>query len=272
MPCGVFRKGLAQRCREGRRAAKSTRFSLGAQELSSRSLAKTTSPGEDNACMESPSRRPRIAVTSHLESEQTQVRNAYIDAIWDAGGIPVVLAPLPNTAAEVLSIVDGVVMTGGDDPDMRLFGEPLHPKATLIDPRRQAFELELLDVLDEKPDVPLLAICLGMQLMGLHAGAALDQHLPDHLPTAAEHWNGITHPVEGTVGCGHVYSHHRQALRNAGTLSIVGTSPDGVIEAIADPSKAFRLGVQWHPERTSDDVLGCGLFKTLVQAAGDAFR
>lgn len=217
--------------------------------------------------MDSPSRRPRIAVTSHLHAGQTQVREAYIDAVWQAGGLPIVLTPLPGTAAEVLSLVDGVVMTGGDDPDMRLFGEPLHPKATLIDPRRQAFEMELLEALDEQPDVPLLAICLGMQLMGLHAGARLDQYLPEHLPTAAEHWNGTTHPVEGTVGSGMVHSHHRQALLTAGTLSVVGTSPDGIIEAIADPSRTLYLGVQWHPERTNDHALGMRLFETLVQTA-----
>ena len=214
-----------------------------------------------------PHSRPRIALTAHLEDGRTQLRDAYLDAVVQAGGLPLILAPQPGMAATALDHVDGVIMTGGDDPDMRLFGEPLHPKATLIDPRRQTFEMELLEALDAREDLPVLAICLGMQLMGLHAGGKLDQYLPDHLPTAEEHWNGALHTVSGTLGSGYVHSHHRQALCDAGRLLVTATSPDGVIEAIKDPLVPFRVGVQWHPERTPDPLLGAGLFEALIHAA-----
>jgi putative glutamine amidotransferase len=106
-----------------------------------------------------------------------------------------------------------------------------------------------------------------MQLMGLHAGGALDQHLPDSLKTAADHWDHHDHPVEGELGSGNVHSHHRQALTDAGALRVVARAPDGVIEAVRADDRPFYLGVQWHPERTDDSKLGPGIFKELMAAA-----
>jgi putative glutamine amidotransferase len=64
-----------------------------------------------------------------------------------------------------------------------------------------------------------------------------------------------------------VTSHHRQAVRDAGSMRVLAHSPDGVIEAIERPGARFQVGVQWHPERTEDPALGLGLFEALVQAA-----
>jgi gamma-glutamyl-gamma-aminobutyrate hydrolase PuuD len=94
----------------------------------------------------------------------------------------------------------------------------------------------------------------------------LDQHLPDTLPSAEEHWNGGRHPIAGEF-TGSVHSHHRQALTDPGRLAVVATAPDGVIEAIRDPDRAFRVGVQWHPERTDDPATGAAVFDALIRAA-----
>lgn len=222
---------------------------------------------EDAALMNSSPDRPTIALSAHLEGARAQLREAYLDRVWAAGGLPVTMAALSGSAGAVADRVAGVILTGGDDPDMRFFGESLHPKATLIDPRRQVFEIELLKELDRRPEIPVLGICLGMQMMGLAGGGRLDQYLPDSLATADDHWNGAIHPVSGPIGEGLVHSHHRQALTDPGRYVVTGTSPDGVIEAIADPTAAFRIGVQWHPERTDDPLLGAGLFERLVEAA-----
>jgi putative glutamine amidotransferase len=138
----------------------------------------------------------------------------------------------------------------------------------LIDPRRQAFELALLEGLDTTRH-PLLAICLGMQLMCLHAGGTLEQYLPETLETAEIHWNGGLHAVTGSIGSGDVHSHHRQAISDPGRLQVVGVAPDGMIEAVADPDQPTRIGVQWHPERTECQELGTGLFRQLAQQAAD---
>ncbi len=145
---------------------------------------------------------------------------------------------------------------------------PTHPRARTIDPARQEFELALLRALDSRPGEAVLGVCLGMQLMGLHRGGRLDQHLPDSLPSAGSHSDCAVHGVCGALGEGRVHSNHRQALVDPGDLEIVARAPDGVIEAVRDPARPFYVGVQWHPERTDDEVLGPGIIRRLVEAAG----
>ncbi len=221
--------------------------------------------------MDAGDRQPLIGITpDHLE-DRIEVRSTYLEAVRSSGGLPVVLSGEVADIPAILDRVDGIVFTGGDDPIMEPFGEATHPEACRINPRRQAFELELLAGLESRTTVPVLGVCLGMQLMGLHAGGRLDQHLPDTLPTAADHADGRTHPIEGTLGQGIVWSRHRQALTDAGSLEVVARAGDGVIEAIARPDRPMYLGVQWHPERTDDDALGLDLFRRLVrQARGES--
>ena len=210
--------------------------------------------------------RPRIGITVDVDSNSYRCRFPYADMVIGAGGVPLLLPCIEEAIPDYLSICDGFVTTGGDDPDMTMFDVANHPSIKTIDPRRQAFEMKLLGHLDAT-DHPILAICLGMQLMGLAAGGTLDQHLPDTLPTAALHWDGGEHDIDGVLGTGSVHSHHRQALVDPGTLEVVARAPDGVIEAVRDANRPERLGVQWHPERTTTTDLGPGLFSRLVEVA-----
>jgi putative glutamine amidotransferase len=111
--------------------------------------------------------------------------------------------------------------------------------------------------------------------MALHAGGVLDQHLPDTLATAADHWERTEHAVDGLLGTGQVHSHHRQAITDPGRMRIVARAHDGVIEAVDLPPEETRslyLGVQWHPERTADEHLGRDIIWRLVDAAGRIAR
>ena len=212
-------------------------------------------------------------MTSDLVDDQVRIRRTYFRALEAAGAVAIPLAPLPGTAMEIVSRLDGLVLSGGDDPDTSAFGHPVHPKARLVDPDRQSFELEILDLLaDRHSDLPVLAVCLGMQLLGLHAGGELEQHLPDSLDTADDHADGRLHPVSGAEFNGQVYSRHRQALVDAGDLEVVATAPDGVVEAIRCPHRPHVVGVQWHPERTEDSRLGTALFTALVEASRERGR
>jgi putative glutamine amidotransferase len=226
--------------------------------------------------------RPVIGITTDIadpapEGAPPKLRATlsltYIRAVTAAGGLPVLLPPVLELAYEFARRCDAFVFTGGDDPRTEPFGEPTHPKATPVHPDRQAFEIALLDELLRRPAAPVLGVCLGMQMMALHAGGALHQHMPDVLPTAEDHRHDATHPIKTVIEPhpviepGAVTSHHRQAVRAPGRLRVVAVAPDGVIEAIDDPARPFYVGVQWHPERTAFEPLGATIFARLVQAA-----
>jgi putative glutamine amidotransferase len=216
-------------------------------------------------------RRPLIGITADLVGDYARNRRTYLDMVAAAGGIPVILPPNAALREEMLDRVDGVVITGGDDIDVSRFGIPLHPKAECMPPERQDAEFALLKALDARPDKPVLGICLGMQLMGVHRGNQLIQHLGDLLPDADRHRNDAIHPVEAERGSllksGAVRSWHHQAISEAKGFDIIARSDDGVIEGIVDPSRRFYLGVQWHPERTEATETGLGVVRTLVEHA-----
>ena len=219
-----------------------------------------------------PQHRPVIGLTADIARDEQgrprhQVRSTYVDAVIRAGGVPVILPAEESVRTALLPLLDGVVMIGGDDIDVRHLGVPLHPEARVMDPQRQAAEFALLRALDAAPAKPVLGICLGMQMMGVHRGGELIQHLGDRLPDADRHRNDSRHPVQSALGDGLVASFHHQALADAADLEVIGRSDDGVIEAVRDPRRPFYVGVQWHPERTEDPTMGDGVIRRLVDAA-----
>jgi putative glutamine amidotransferase len=134
-------------------------------------------------------------------------------------------------------------------------------------PLRQRGEFALLRALDQRPTLPVLGICLGMQLMGVHNGCPLIQHLHDVIPDGDRHVGNKIHSITGSIGSGQVTSSHHQALASAGPFETLALSDDGVLEAIRLANRSFYVGVQWHPERTQDQELGLGIIQKLVNAA-----
>lgn len=223
------------------------------------------------------------------------LRASYSQAVVQAGGLPIILPPHPEQAGRYVDRCDALILTGGDDPRTEPFGQPTHPRARLMEPARQAFIMAMLDALAARPDKPVLGICLGMQMMALHAGGLLHQYLPDVLTDATIHqgcqWHGLalTHPdaslfsmakqdagraltpgssFEG--GQCNVVSAHQQAVADAGRLRVIAQAPDGVVEAVDDPGRPFYAGVQWHPERGDDAPLSLGLFRRVIAACRSA--
>lgn len=204
-----------------------------------------------------------------------RVATAYADAVEHAGGMPVGLAHAPRLAEAYVQRCDAIVLTGGLDPRMEGFGVPTAPEARPIDTQRQAFDLALLEACDRSPETPVLAICLGMQLMALHRGGALHQALDRVHDGAARHADDRRHGLcldaagslaAGADGMETVVSNHRQAVATPGDLLVAARSDDGIIEAVEDPGRPFCLGVQWHPERGGDAPFSLGLFRRLVAA------
>ncbi len=233
-------------------------------------------------------RRPVIGIT--LDSEETggyaklpwyALRKNYSEAVVRAGGLPVHLGHEPELAADILDLVDGLVVTGGAfDVDPALFGAADRHPSVILKTRRTAFELAIVKGALER-DLPILGICGGQQLLNVALGGTLIQHIPDEVAGALAHEqpNPRTEPghevkvlagskLAAIVGAGHipVNSAHHQAVKTvAPGCAPCAVASDGVIEAIEDPRRRFCVGVQWHPEYDISPA-DAALFRALVQA------
>ena len=209
------------------------------------------------------------------------VTRSYIDAVERAGGLCFMLPNGdPARAGDYLDRIDGLLLTGGDDPDPVLFGEDPHPEIEMVDPRRDHFEIALVRGACER-DLPLFGICRGVQILNIARGGDIYQDVPSQTGTALQHTqrrldDGPWHAVEiradshlaRVVGAQEirVNSFHHQACRRPGSgLSVSATAGDGIPEALEDTGQAFCLGVQWHPELGGDG--GSELFAAFVAAA-----
>jgi putative glutamine amidotransferase len=187
----------------------------------------------------------------------------YEAAVLAAGATPRPLT-LGDPTAAALDGVDGLLLTGGDDVDPALYGEAPHPTYDVSEPGRDAFEIDLVRRALEK-DLPVLAICRGLQVLNVALGGTLIQDIPSEPATLLQHDaegppTTLAHTVAVTPGSclaalvgpdetRAVNSRHHQAVRALGQgLVVTATSPDGVIEAAEVPTARFCVGVQWHPE------------------------
>jgi putative glutamine amidotransferase len=215
----------------------------------------------------------------------------YEAAIERAGGELLRLDRGVHRPADVIASADGLLLPGGDDVLPALYGEAAHAAFSAAETGRDDYELELARRALEA-NLPLLAICRGAQVLNVACGGSLVQHIPDQVGTLVNHAlrdppHAIAHDVWVASGslletlmrerlegdtCP-VNSRHHQAPSALGKgLIASATAPDGVIEAIEDPSKRFCLGVQWHPENFYRTGEFRALFEGLVNAASGNTR
>jgi gamma-glutamyl-gamma-aminobutyrate hydrolase PuuD len=207
---------------------------------------------------------------------------SYFELVAAAGGRPVLLPPTRRApggpgagAAEVIGILDGLVLTGGGDVDPSAYGEAADPHVAGVNPDRDASEMALLAAALEA-DLPVLAICRGMQILNVELGGTLHQHLPDVVGQDAHRTAPLVFgPVDITTdpdtraaavfgAATTVLCSHHQAIDRLGRgLAVTAQAGDGVIEAVELTSATFVLGVQWHPEEGGDQRP----FDALVAAA-----
>ena len=196
----------------------------------------------------------------------------YVRAIARAGGRPLLIAPTPadlDDPAELLELLDGVLVTGGPDIDPAAYGERPHGETAAATPDRDAFELLLVRAAAER-DLPCLGICRGMQVVNVAYGGALEQHLPDRLDDDIHRGDEAQfsdHQVEvepeslAALAAGArrvaVKSYHHQGVARVGDgLRVTARAAgDDTIEAIEDAGRRFMLGVLWHPEEDEADRL-----------------
>ncbi|GID95369.1 gamma-glutamyl-gamma-aminobutyrate hydrolase family protein [Amorphoplanes digitatis] len=226
--------------------------------------------------------RPVIGITTYVEPATwgvwhelptTLVPHDYDAAVTQAGGRAVLIPP-DDLDADVLRVLDGLVLSGGADLGPELYGAEPGP-LTISRPDRDSGEMLLARAALAR-DLPILGVCRGMQLLTVAAGGTLHQHLPDvlgherHRPAPGVYGMHEARFTEGSRIAGlmgedtRVHCFHHQGVDDPGSLTITGRAEDGTPEAVEDPARRFVLGVQWHPEVTRDKRL----FGALVAAAG----
>ena len=205
-----------------------------------------------------------IAITSCSRLED------YKQAILHAGG-EVHVVDQGMSVADALTGMDGLLLTGGDDVAPTRYGEDKHPAVKVVAPERDEFEIALVKEARTR-QLPILAICRGVQVLNVAAGGTLVQDIPTQVTGALEHKQTV--PPHQSFDLAHevwlekesllaklmrerlsdadsceVNSRHHQSIKKvASGFQVSATAPDGVIEAIEDPNSPFCLGVQWHPE------------------------
>lgn len=178
-------------------------------------------------------------------------RDSYRIALRAAG-----IEPVENVTT--LDGLNGVMLAGGNDVDPALYGAARQPETEHPDPDRDAIESMLIREAVER-DLPLLAICRGLQLVNVALGGTLLQHVEGHDYRKQRDVHDVAilqgSRLESILGGGAyvVNSRHHQAAANiAPGLIVTAAAPDGIVEAIEIPEKRFALAVQWHPEARID--------------------
>jgi putative glutamine amidotransferase len=211
------------------------------------------------------------------------LRLSYTQALQEAGAIAVVLPARGDHAdiAPLLDRMDGLLFSGGPDLDPATYGHERHPElGPDVDRPSDEYELALLREATAR-DLPLLAICRGMQALNVSRGGTLHQHLPDRTELQHRQTHAPFEPAHAvTVRAGsplhrmtrrrrlEVNSFHHQAVDELGARLVPAAhAPDGTIEALYDPQLRFCLAVQWHAELLTHRAEHAPLLSELVAAA-----
>lgn len=205
----------------------------------------------------------------------------YLEAITRGGGVGVLIPPQPLTSDEatrILGSLDGLVICGGWDIEPELYGQEPGDKMEETDSLRDKTEMTLLGAALEL-DMPVLGICRGAQMLNVHLGGTLHQHVPDvtgsdryrkpgglftNEEMTLEPHSRLADIFSGDKSVAGPVQHHQAIDQVAEGLVVSARGPDGIIQGVEAPNKTFCVAVQWHPEENLNDVR---LFDALVQEA-----
>ena len=228
-----------------------------------------------------------------LETRRFYLGRDYCEALEAAGAVPVhiPLIPKPDYISSVLEGLDGILLPGCDsDVDPALYGEEPHPKLGRVAPEKDETDMLVLAEA-ERLNLPVLAICFGVQALNVFRGGTLVQDIESQVPDCIQHEQGkplgrnshgidiekdsILAGLAGDIEATRVNSHHHQAVKEEGRdLKVTARAKDGVIECIEDTREGkFVLGVQWHPEMSWEtDELSGNIFNIFVSRCSDTGR
>ncbi len=217
-------------------------------------------------------------------AHRLRLNSTYVTALESAGLIPIVAPPLASeeSAHAILSRVDGLLLTGGEDVEPTLYGQPRSANCGEANLPRDRTEIALIKAAREMRK-PILAICRGLQVLNVALGGSLIQDIPSEVPDALEHnvrddRAGRVHAVEiepasliaqalGATRISVNSLHHQSVLDVAPGLRVTARAPDGVVEGIeSDSDDWWVVGVEWHPEELNDspEPWDRGIFKAFA--------
>jgi len=231
---------------------------------------------------------PVVAVSATADDSagphRVRLNSAYIRALEIAGVVPIIVPPLSDedAADAIVTRADGILLTGGEDVEPSLYGQPRRKECGPSNLARDTTEIALV-LAAQRHNRPLLAICRGPQLLNVALGGTLFQDIPSEVPGALPHnapddRASRVHPVKVEPGSriAHVVHatslsvnslHHQSVKDLAPGLEITATSPDGVVECIEwTADDWWAMGVQWHPEEMTDspESWDRGIFKAFA--------
>ena len=257
------------------------------------SACATMRPARENVTVN----RPLIGISCGGDEAKASLKTTYIDAVRLAGGVPVLIPILRDSAtvAGLVSRLDGVILSGGEDIDPRYYGEEPLPGLGEVNAPRDTFDVLLIRTALRQAK-PMLAICRGEQVLNVVLGGTLWQDIPSQIPSSELHHRQQESPTVATqtitvepgsrlatiLGVTQiaVNSHHHQAVKDpAPGLVVTAHTEDGVVEAYEsipsakDPfGRPFGdriLAVQFHPETFTQagDTTFLRIFQDLVRRA-----
>ena len=229
---------------------------------------------------------PVIGITSVYKvfeddsAAYTQTNFAYVRAIAENGGVPVVLPTVDDEAIiqRYVKELDGLVLIGGADIPPSAYDEQPHETVEPLTSQRYDFDRRLIASWLAS-DKPVLGICLGMQFSNVVSGGSLIQDIPSEVGKEVDHrkYHRVRIAPDSSLAKllgaseARVLSNHHQAVDDVGAgLKIVAWSPDGVNEAAERIDGCFGLFVQWHPESGDDRQHRDAIYGALVRAAAEA--
>lgn len=230
--------------------------------------------------------KPLIGITMRLElpTDRFYLGRHYSEALEACGGIPIHIPLIPDAGyiSDIVERLDGVLLPGSDsDCDPHMYGEEPMPRLGRVVPERDLTDSLVLRFCEER-NLPILAICYGIQALNVSRGGTLIQDIGSQIEDCIRHEQGqpaepASHGLRieprsklaklagGTES--RVNSHHHQAIKTLGRdLSATAWAPDGIIECVEDVrEERWVLGVQWHPELSwHDDSVSRALFVAFV--------
>ena len=232
-------------------------------------------------------KKPVIGISTYVEGGSARVNSTYIKSVRNAGGIPICI-PLTTNEKEIdeyLELVDGIIMTGGEDISPLYYNEDPSPFLGEVVPDRDAFDIMLIQRAVAKK-IPLLGICRGEQLLNVAMGGTLIQDIPSQVEGFIQHKQKApssfgSHMIiieSGSLMAKllgdqpmAVNSFHHQAVKDvAPGYSVTAASKDGVVEAI-ESKDGLSFGTQFHPEGfvSAGNKTFLPIFQHLVKLAAE---